>query len=382
MNRSLAVLLGGLCITALLCTGCSTAAADIQADPVSLSETVTGWQTTDSGICYIRNGEPVTGWMELGGDFFYFRSNGGLVTGWLSLDGNRYYLGSDGAAYRGVREVDGNLYVFNGQGLLTTGWAEVDGKLYCGNENGHPLSGWQDIGGVRYYFAEDYAAQTGWMALNGFTYYFNNDGSAARGKTEIDGRTHYFAFNGQEIVLTNPWNEMPEDYSVTLTDIEGGHQVADIAYDDLQAMFSAGKAAGVSPAVCSSYRTVEYQTKLFQKKVNYYLDKGYSEAEAYATASTIIAVPGTSEHHLGLALDLVDNHNWTLDESQAETAAQKWLMANSWRYGWILRYPDGSSESTGIIYEPWHYRYVGLELAKELYEADLTLEEYLQNLTQ
>ena len=386
MNRSLAALLGGLCLTALLCTGCSAAEglqvpAKTGENSVLLTEEATGWQHTDSGIFYMRDGEKVTGWLELEGNHYYFRGNGSLVTGWLSLDGNRYYLGPDGAAYQGVREVDGKLYLFSQQGLLTTGWTSVDGATYYGDENGHPLSGWQEIGGIRYYLGEDFAVHTGWLELNGFTYYLKEDGSVAQGKLEIDGRTHYFAFNGQEIVLVNPWHEIPEDYTVTLTDIGSGHQVADIALEDLQAMLSAGRAAGVAPAVCSSYRTIEYQTKLFNKKVKYYLEKGYDEAEAYATAGTIVAVPGTSEHHLGLALDIVDNHNWTLDESQAKTAAQKWLMANSWRYGWILRYPDGSSESTGIIYEPWHYRYVGREVAEDIFNSGLCLEDYLEMLT-
>ena len=103
--------------------------------------------------------------------------------------------------------------------------------------------------------------------------------------------------------------------------------------------------------------------------------------EAEEMAATVVARPGTSEHQLGLAVDIVDSRSYSLTDYQATLPAQKWLMAHSWEYGFILRYPDDKTDVTGIIYEPWHYRYVGKELAKELYNAGLTLEEYLQNLT-
>ena len=91
-----------------------------------------------------------------------------------------------------------------------------------------------------------------------------------------------------------------------------------------------------------------------------------------------MAVPGTSEHESGLAADLIDESYPYLDELQEQTPTQKWLMANSWRYGFILRYPNGTTEQPGIIYEPWHYRYVGKEYAREIFRMGVTLEEYLQ----
>ena len=106
-----------------------------------------------------------------------------------------------------------------------------------------------------------------------------------------------------------------------------------------------------------------------------------TQEDAEKEAGTVVAVPGTSEHQLGLALDIIDNSNWVLDWSQENTKTQQWLMAHSWEYGWVLRYPNGKTELTGIIYEPWHYRYVGREIAAELHELDLCLEEYLNLLT-
>ena len=91
-----------------------------------------------------------------------------------------------------------------------------------------------------------------------------------------------------------------------------------------------------------------------------------------------VALPGTSEHGLGLALDLISNQYSELDEKQAETKEAKWLEENCYKYGFILRYPPEKTAETGIIYEPWHYRYVGQEAAKEIMESGVTLEEYLE----
>ena len=100
-------------------------------------------------------------------------------------------------------------------------------------------------------------------------------------------------------------------------------------------------------------------------------------AEAAVEAAVWVAIPGTSEHQLGLAVDIVDANMQDLTDEQENTATQKWLMANSWRYGFIHRYPNGRTDITGIIYEPWHYRYVGKDAAQDIFNRDITLEEYL-----
>ena len=105
--------------------------------------------------------------------------------------------------------------------------------------------------------------------------------------------------------------------------------------------------------------------------------RGYSRERAETEAGEQVAIPGTSEHQLGLAVDIVDISYQLLDRSQEDTAVQKWLMEHSWEYGFILRYPDGKSEITGITYEPWHYRYVGRENAEQIYRRGFCLEEYL-----
>ena len=178
------------------------------------------------------------------------------------------------------------------------------------------------------------------------------------------------------LILVNPWNPMPENYSVELEEISGGG-VDKRCYPQLQKMMDDCRAQEYSPYICSSFRTWDLQQRLFNNQIQEFIDQGYDEEEARALAAREVAVPGTSEHQLGLAVDIIDTSNWNLDESQENVPAQQWLMANSWRYGFILRYPVGSTSVTGIIYEPWHYRYVGCQAAKEIYQRGITLEEYL-----
>lgn len=179
------------------------------------------------------------------------------------------------------------------------------------------------------------------------------------------------------LTLVNPWTPLPEDYQVTLTALKNGHSVDERCYPDLQAMMDACRAAGLHPVICSSYRTWEKQTRLYSNQVDKLLARGYSRADAEAEAGRSVAIPGTSEHQLGLAVDIVDLHNQNLNAGQADTPAQKWLMEHCWEYGFILRYPSDKSELTGIVYEPWHYRYVGREAAQAIRDQDLCLEEYL-----
>ncbi len=179
------------------------------------------------------------------------------------------------------------------------------------------------------------------------------------------------------LVLVNPWHPLPEDYTFELTTVTGKYQVDSRCADALKQMLADCKAAGHTPYICSAYRTWDDQVYLFDKKVNSFIGKGYSEEEAKVLAAKETAVPGTSEHQLGLAADILCTSRPWLDEGQAQTETQKWLMANCHKYGFILRYPKGTTPITGIIYEPWHYRYVGIEIATEIMTRGITFEEYL-----
>lgn len=180
------------------------------------------------------------------------------------------------------------------------------------------------------------------------------------------------------LTLVNPWNSLPEDYAPALTTLKNGRQVDERCYPDLQAMMDACRAAGLSPVICSAYRTYARQEELFSARVDKLMARGDSKEEAVREAARVVARPGTSEHQLGLAVDLVDEANQNLDESQEKTEVQRWLMEHCWEYGFLLRYPSDKSDVTGIIYEPWHYRYVGREAAAEIRALGVCLEEYLE----
>ncbi len=213
-------------------------------------------------------------------------------------------------------------------------------------------------------------------------YEIHNDDNVQGDKNNNSSNTDKVTVNTSSwnMLLVNPWNYIPEDFSVELTQLKNGQAIDERAYPDLQEMMDDMRAEGLSPLICSSYRTNKKQQTLYNNKVNEYLAQGYSQEKAEEEAGKWVAVPGTSEHQLGLAVDIVDTNNQMLDEKQEDTAVQKWLMKNSWKYGFILRYPSDKSDITGIYYEPWHYRYVGKEAAKEIYEKGICFEEYLQEL--
>lgn len=179
------------------------------------------------------------------------------------------------------------------------------------------------------------------------------------------------------LMLVNPWNKIPPDYDVILTQLKNGHAIDERAYPYLQNMMDDCRAEGLSPLICSSYRSIDKQAALLGSKVNQYQGQGYAYEAAISEAAQWVAIPGTSEHQLGLAVDIVSLHNQRLDQSQERTDVQKWLINNCYNYGFILRYPADKSDITGVGYEPWHYRYVGKEAAAEIMEQGICLEEYL-----
>ncbi len=198
------------------------------------------------------------------------------------------------------------------------------------------------------------------------------------GKPSVEGYTENRKAAAWNLLLVNPWNRLPDDFSVERKKLKNGQEIDKRIYSDLQDMMDAARAEGLSPIICSAYRTNEKQQTLFDRQVSKYLAQGYSQKEAETEAGKWVAVPGTSEHQTGLAVDMVAFSYQILDKQQENTAEQKWLMENSYRYGFILRYPSDKSKITGIDYEPWHYRYVGKAAAKEIYETGVCLEEYLQ----
>ena len=179
------------------------------------------------------------------------------------------------------------------------------------------------------------------------------------------------------LTLVNPWNPLPENWTADIVTRSDGYKVDSRCAEALDEMLAACRAAGYDPLICSAYRTQETQQSLYDNKVQRLINSGMSEDEAKVEAAKAVAIPGTSEHQLGLAVDIVDANMQDLTDEQENTETQKWLMANSWRYGFIHRYPNDKTDITGIIYEPWHYRYVGKAAAQDIFNRDITLEEYV-----
>lgn len=180
------------------------------------------------------------------------------------------------------------------------------------------------------------------------------------------------------LCLVNADNPVPEDCSICLEYINESLAVDRRCIQELKAMLEACRAAGYEPYICSAYRDRETQISLYENKLAALMAQGLDKEAAQTEAARHVARPDTSEHQTGLAVDIIDSGYTVLDEAQAITGTQQWLMKNSWRYGFILRYPEDKSETTGIIYEPWHYRYVGRESAEGIYESGLCLEEWLE----
>lgn len=177
---------------------------------------------------------------------------------------------------------------------------------------------------------------------------------------------------GWNLMLVNSQYRIPDDYSVELIRLSNGEQVDSRIYPDLQEMFDDARGAGYSLFVRAGYRSEEDQEDLMEDKIEAYRQEGYSQREAEHEAEKWVAKPGTSEHELGLAVDI--NAEGQTDGNRL----YQWLAEHSWKYGFILRYPAEKEEITGIDYEPWHFRYVGKQAAKEMYEQDLCLEEYVR----
>ena len=186
------------------------------------------------------------------------------------------------------------------------------------------------------------------------------------------------------MVLVNHTSKMPDDYTFdtkecgSATAVNKTLQTA--ACDAFLEMQKAAAADGVTVWMQSGYRSVKYQTSLYERKTKYYLDKGYDNATAREKAAAVVNPPGYSEHNCGLAADLNSPEHTGLDEGFEKTAAFRWLCEHAGDYGFILRYPKDAEDKTEIIYEPWHWRYVGVENAAKINASGLCFEDYIETL--
>lgn len=186
------------------------------------------------------------------------------------------------------------------------------------------------------------------------------------------------------MVLVNHTSKIPDDYTFDTKECGSATAVnktlQTVACDAFLEMQKAAAADGVTVWMQSGYRSVKYQTSLYERKTKYYLDKGYDNATAKEKAAAVVNPPGYSEHNCGLAADLNSPEHTGLDEGFEKTAAFRWLCEHAGDYGFILRYPKDAEDKTEIIYEPWHWRYVGVENAAKINASGLCFEEYIETL--
>ncbi len=182
---------------------------------------------------------------------------------------------------------------------------------------------------------------------------------------------------GWNLILVNNENKIPTNYEIELTELSNGKKVDKRIYPQLQKMMDAARSTGLELFVREGYRTTREQQKIMEEKMEEYRNDGYSSKEAKRMAKKYVAVPGTSEHQLGLSVDI------NADTSQCSSeAVYIWLEENAYKYGFIKRYPAEKTEITGVNDEPWHYRYVGEEDATKIQGSGLCLEEYIAQLMQ
>ena len=341
-KRVLSVLLILLALSA--CTQQPT-----QPQTVTTTQPLSGWQQIDGQTVYLDAGIRRTGWQDIDGRHCYFDESGYLQTGWTEIDGKNYYFSPDGN--------------------MATGFLELEEGTYYLNENGNPLTGAVTMDGENYLFNEDGRAYTGFLEAEGEMYYYFPNGMMAKGEVVLEDRSWFFSSQGKNVLIVNYHSPIPETNDPTLTSWRN-IKLETTTMDAVKAMILDGEAINHKFWLNSAYRTVADQERIWNNRDNKYISEGMTHDEAVKKVSSSVARPGTSEHHTGLAIDI--DGTW---------ASLGWMEENSWRYGLIVRFPEGKTEFTGVIYEPWHFRYVGKELAKELYDLDMCLEEYMIMLT-
>lgn len=195
--------------------------------------------------------------------------------------------------------------------------------------------------------------------------------SSSTGRIIVDPETDMW-----NLIVVNSTREFSSDYEPTLDEIfDTGYYLDYRVTPYYEQMYTDALADGVTLTPFSAYRSYARQESNYNARIALYMtDYNMSEEEAIAATSEVILPPGTSEHNLGIAIDIV-----CVEEYFEDTDEFTWLMDNAYKYGFILRYREDKSDVTGVIYEPWHWRYVGVEYAEDIMNSGLCLEEYLDS---
>ena len=313
----------------------------------------TGWHKDgDDWYYFTESGAMKTGWMYYGDHkFYYFDTDGRMQTGWVLDKGKYYYLDDKGAMKTGwLKEDDKWYYLDPTDGFMRTGWVRENWCWYYMDKNGVMLTGDQTIDGVKYHLNEETGV---WDDPEGDPKFYNPDSI---------------------LIIANKQHKLPdgyEPYDLVIPNVRktgANPYLRSEAASALENMFNAAAGEGVYLVLGSGYRSQSTQSAIYY---NYVARDGQAAADRYS------ARPGYSEHQTGLAVDISDYYgNYYLSESFAYTAEANWLYSNAYKYGFIMRYPQGKEYITGYMYEPWHFRYVGVSNAYAIYNSGLTVEEY------
>ena len=326
-----------------------------------------GWVELE-GSRYYLNPALVSGWQEIDGQRRWFSPDGAMVTGWLILD-ETYYLDENGVPLTGKADIDGSTYYFLEDGSCFHGWIDLDSGRYYFLSDGAMVTGWQELNGKRFYFDEDGTLVTGWLEDGEYRYYLTADDGALTGAQILDDKTYYFTPDGIYVLLVNADNPISKSYVPELADLDGRHQVSPVCLEPLKTMLTDCLKAGGEYTINNTYRSYGAQQDILKTRIERYMeaDEELSYDDASRKALAEVARPGTSEHQTGLCMDI----------NGVGVESCPWLVEHCWEYGFILRFPEGKEDITGIVYEPWHFRYVGTRVSIPLRDSGLCLEEYL-----
>ena len=312
-----------------------------------------------------------TGWYQDGDVWYYFTESGAMKTGWIYYgDNHYYYFDKDGHMAVGWID-DGGKYYLNDNGAMRTGWLQDEDKwYYLSQTDGHMMTGWIRDNGYWYYLGSDGVMLTGDQTIDGKPYHFNETTGAW---DDPEGDPKFYSADSI-LIVANKQHKLPDGYEPYDLVIPNVNKTGSNPYmraeaaSALETMFNAAGAEGVYLVLGSGYRSQSTQSSIYYS---------YVARDGQAAADTYSARPGYSEHQTGLAADISDySGTYYLSQSFENTAEAQWLYSNSYKYGFIMRYPRGKEYITGYMYEPWHFRYVGVSTAQDIYNSGLTFEEY------
>lgn len=248
---------------------------------------------------------------------------------------------------------------------------EALGQLMVGDAvtvTGELSNGWYriDYDGTTAYVSGDYLREEEVITEDEYTTVESDD-------------EYYFQSEEDYLILVSKTNLLPDDYRIETDYVQGSYEMEKTAAYYCKLMIEAAAADGINLKVLSAYRTVAYQQKLFDRNVQSRIDDdGMTYEEAYADTAINIAPAGGSEHNAGLAVDIITEDDWDTYTGFEDTEEFAWLQEHAAEYGFIMRYASDKVDITGFIYEPWHYRYVGVKYAADIQASGLCLEEYLE----